>query len=99
MRDNSDKFVLRFLDKVRLQMVVQSHNSDINEFIDELLGDNLDSIHRAIHSFCWRDLFWCRSGGLRRVRQMCQTNPSASSSLANYLPETETIVWVSSKNS
>jgi hypothetical protein len=68
MRDNSVKFVLRFLDKVRLQMVVQSHNSDINEFIDERLSNNLDSIHRAIYSFCWRGLFWRRSGCLCRVR-------------------------------
>ena len=74
-----------------------SHNSDINEFIDKLRSDNLDSIHRAIYSFCWRDLFWRRSGGLRRVGQMCQTNPSASSSRANYPPETETNLWVSSK--
>jgi hypothetical protein len=68
MRDNSPKFVLRFLDKVRLRMVVKSHNFDINEFVDELRGDNLDSIHRVIYSFCWRDLFRRRSVGLRRVR-------------------------------
>lgn len=74
-----------------------SHNSDINEFTDGLPSDRLDSIRRAIYSFCWRDLFWRRSGGLHRVRQMRQTNTSASSSHADHLPETETNIWVSSK--
>jgi hypothetical protein len=85
MRSNLRKFVLRFLDKVRFADggPTTLTESDINEFIDELCGDNLDSISRAIYSFCWRGLFWSRSGGLHRVRQMCQTNPSASSSRTN----------------
>jgi hypothetical protein len=101
MRDNLRKFVLGFLDKVRFANGGPTilTGSDINEFIDELCSDNLDSIHRTIYSFCWRGLFWRRSGGLYGVRQMCQTNLSASSSRANYALETETNVWVSSKSS